>query len=200
MAASTSFRVTPERSKSLVFIGDSVVWGTGSAPASKFWSFLDASLHGTARITALGRTGLTIEDAFELVPNDSSRGVVLVEVGADDVLRGISTGVAVKSYKPLLARVSQRCPRSRILLSNVAYMPSLFRLRPGLLEQTLEMNRIIKTLASRYCCLLVDLYAFSTRVLEKRRDVIGPDGIHPNEEGEKLLAKFFASAVRSDLA
>ena len=97
----------------LVVFGDSLTAGFGLAPGKAFPDQLAAALkdkYGTVRVTNAGVSGDTTSGGLArfdwAVPPDTD--AVILELGANDALRGISPQIARKNLTAILDKLSQR--------------------------------------------------------------------------------------------
>jgi acyl-CoA thioesterase-1 len=172
----------------LVVLGDSLTAGYGLPADQAFPVQLQK---------ALAAKGLAVNVINAGVSGDTSSGglarldwsvseetdAVIVELGANDALRGISPAITEKALDAILGRLTGR--GIPVLLCGMLAPPNMGA------EYTSSFNAIYPTLAERH---KVDLYAFFLDGVAAERSLNQADGLHPTAEGvakivERILPK-----------
>lgn len=180
--------------KKLVVLGDSVSEGYGVAKdaaypvllekklhdaGKKEWTVINASVSGSTTASAIGR----MKWIFKSKPD-----VVFLALGANDGLRGLKVE---ESEKHLASAIEYaQAQKVRVILGGL-YMPPNYGK-----DYTDKFKKMYETLAKKYKLTFVPF------ILDK---VAGnpkynlADGIHPNEEGHKIIADTVFTALKGSL-
>lgn len=172
----------------LVVLGDSLTAGYGLPADQAFPVQLQK---------ALAAKGLAVNVINAGVSGDTSSGglarldwsvsdetdAVIVELGANDALRGISPTVTEQALDAILGRLGAR--GIPVLLCGMLAPPNMGA------EYANAFNAIYPTLAERH---KVDLYGFFLDGVAAERSLNQADGLHPTAEGvakivERILPK-----------
>ena len=178
----------------LVALGDSLVAGFGLLPQDGFVPQLEAALRDR---------GLRVDVIDAGVSGDTTAGglarldwvlaeapdMVLVELGANDGLRGIDPGVARANLSAILDRLAEE--EMPTLLAGM-YAPPNFG--PAYVE---AFNRIYPDLADTYG---VTLYPFFLDGVATDPMLNQGDGIHPNAAGVREIVRRILPTVIAVLA
>jgi acyl-CoA thioesterase-1 len=170
--------------------GDSLTAGYGLMPDQAFPVRLQARLKaaGTAvEITNAGVSGDT--SAGGLARLDWALAehpdVVLVELGANDALRGIDPKLTYANLDKILARV--KASGAKVLLLGMLAPPNWGR------DYEKEFDAIYPALARKYD---VPLYPFFLDGVATLPDLNQEDGIHPNKQGVEIIVGRVAPYVQ----
>ncbi len=171
------------RPLTLLALGDSLVAGYGLAPEDAFQAQLEA---------ALADRGYTVEVLDGGVSGDTTAGglarldwaladdpdLVLLELGANDGLRGIDPAETRANLSAILERLTSA--GTPVLLAGMYAPPNLGR-RYGE-----AFNAVFPDLAEQYD---VPLYPFFLDGVAAEPSLNQADGIHPNEEGVAVIVE-----------
>jgi acyl-CoA thioesterase I len=178
----------------IVALGDSLTAGYGLDIAASFTGQLQAALKANgddAIIVDAGVSGDTASDGLARV--DWSVGTdadaVIVELGANDALRGIDPAVTRDALDKLLARLSQR--GLPVLLAGMLAPPNLGP------DYGAKFNAIYPDLAAKYGAVL---YPFFLDGVAARPDLNQADGIHPNQAGVAVIVQRMLPSVETLIA
>jgi acyl-CoA thioesterase I len=172
----------------IVALGDSLTAGYGLAEKDGFVPRLQAALAAkgvAAEVTNAGVSGDTAADGLARldwsVPNGTD--AVIVELGANDMLRGLDPAVTRNKLDAILLRLTQR--HIAILLCGMRAAPNLGP------EYGHAFESIYPELAAKYGALL---YPFFLDGVAGNRNLDQADGLHPNAAGvgvivERILPK-----------
>ena len=178
-------------------LGDSLTAGYGLLPAQGFTSQLQHALR-RAGISATVRNGGIAGDTsaqgkarllWGLRGLGARPDLVIVELGANDMLRGLPPQQAEANLDAILAELRRR--RIPVLLVGMRAAPNLgpaYRAR---------FDAIYPRLARKYG---VRLYPFFLDGVAGRRDLLQADGMHPNGQGVAIIVRRIAPSVRMALA
>jgi acyl-CoA thioesterase-1 len=106
--------------------------------------------------------------------------VVVVETGANDGLRGIPIETMRSNIQQIIDRVRIERPEARIALVQMEAPPNLGT------SYTREFHGVFPELAKKN---RVVLLAFLLQDVAGKRELNQADGIHPNYEGERIVAR-----------
>jgi acyl-CoA thioesterase-1 len=195
--ALTIFLAMPAQAKpvTILVLGDSLTAGLGLPPEQAFPARLEAALkplHPDVTIINAGVSGDTAADGlarldWALTPEVNA---VIIELGANDALRGLDPALTEKSLDQIIAAV-----RARGLPALVAGMRSPPNLGQ---DYAAKFDPLFARLAEKHGTLL---YPFFLEGVAAVPELNQQDGIHPNAQGvdrivtaimpevEKLIAK-----------
>jgi acyl-CoA thioesterase I len=178
----------------IVALGDSLTAGYGLDAASSFAAELEKALkaHGhDVVVVNAGVSGDTASDGLARV--DWSVGddadAVIVELGANDALRGVDPEITRDALDKLVARLTQH--RLPVLLAGMLAPPNLGT------EYGQAFDAIYPDLAGKYGALL---YPFFLDGVAARPDLNQADGIHPNAAGVAVIVERILPSVEALIA
>ena len=169
----------------VVFVGTSLTAGLGLAPEESYPALLQRKADSAgyaARMVNAGLSGETSAGALRRIdwlmrePAD----VVVIETGANDGLRGLNVDSTRANIEAIVARVRAAQPGARILLAQMEAPPNMGD------RYTTAFRAMYPAIARERGLTLVPF------LLERVAGVVElnqGDGIHPNEEGEKIVAE-----------
>lgn len=178
----------------IVALGDSLTAGYGLAPADGFTPQLEAHLR---------TKGLNVQVRNGGVSGDTSAGgrarlnwvlspatrAVIVELGANDMLRGISPKLTRQNLEAILIELQNR--NLPVLLAGMMAAPNLGE------AYSRHFNPIYRELAKKYNAIY---YPFFLEGVAANRALNISDGIHPNRDGVAVIVKNISPAVEKLLA
>ena len=161
----------------LVALGDSLTAGYGLAPADGFVPQLQAALAKNGFNVTVQNAGVSGDTSSGglarldwAVPRET-QGVILA-LGANDMLRGISPNVTRKNLTAIIERLSAQ--NIKIMLVGMLAAPNLGKAYGE------RFNAIYPQLAKQYGLVF---YPFFLDGVAAQRQFNLPDGIHPNAQG-----------------
>lgn len=167
----------------VVFLGDSLSAGYGLSEAEAFPALIDVRLDGAGRpvrIVNAGISGDTTSGGLARIDWLLSQGpdVVVIELGANDGLRGLS----LEETEENLEAIVRRCldAGARVLLLGMKIPPSYGP------EYSSDFEGIFGRLADEHDLLLMP---FLLEGVAAKPELNLGDGIHPNAEGHRRLAE-----------
>jgi acyl-CoA thioesterase-1 len=177
----------------IVALGDSLTAGYGLQPEETFPARLEAKLKAR---------GINVEVANAGVSGDTTAGglarldwalaekpdYVLVELGANDALRGIDPAVARDNLDKILTRIKEKGGKPLIL--------GMIGLGNWGREYQDAFNAIYPSLAERH---KVPLYPFFLDGVAADPTLNLQDGMHPNAKGADIIAERVADFVATAL-
>lgn len=186
---------TPDGAEALkmVVLGDSLVAGYGLAPGEDF----PAQLH--ERLKEMG-LAVSVENAG--VSGDTSSGglarldwsigegadLVLIELGANDALRGIEPQVTRTNLEEMITRLKNR--GISVLLAGMQAPPNMGE------DYAASFNPIYADLAKKHD---VPLYPFFLDGVAAEASLNQADGIHPTAEGVSVIVDRFLPFLQANL-
>ncbi|WP_420712749.1 arylesterase [Ancylobacter sp. SL191] len=178
----------------LVAFGDSLTAGLGLPAKDAFPAKLQAALTAKGHDVVIENAGVSGDTTsaglarLDWSIQDGTQGVIL-ELGANDALRGLDPAIAEKSLDAILARLKER--KIPVLLAGMVAPPNL---GGGYGER---FNAIYPRLAAKYD---VPLYPFFLDGVAGQGKLNQPDGIHPTAAGVDVIVERITPAVERWLA
>ncbi len=178
----------------IVALGDSLTAGYGLESADAFTGALEAALRARGHdvvIVNAGVSGDTASDGAARV--DWSVGedadAVIVELGANDALRGVDPAITRAALDRLLARLGER--GLPVLLAGMMAPPNLGA------DYAAAFDPIYAELAAVHGAIL---YPFFLDGVAADAALNQDDGLHPNAEGVAVIVERIVPAVESLIA
>ena len=185
--------VAEDRPIQLIGFGDSLMAGYQLAPSESYTAQLEAALrakgHNVA-ITNAGVSGDTTSGGLSRIDwsvPDGTDGVIL-ELGANDALRGISPEQSERNLDAMLARLKER--GVAVFLVGILAPPNMGG------DYAQRFNPIYKRLADKY---RVPLYPFFLDGVTTVEGMQLEDGMHPNAKGVAVMVEKTIQPVESFL-
>ena len=193
-ASSTAWAQSDTKTIHLVALGDSLTAGYGLAPRDGFTAQLEAALTAKGRRVRVHNGGVSGDtSAGGLARLDWAVGreaqAVIVELGANDMLRGLSPKVTEKNLRQIIEKLQAR--GLEVMLAGMLAAPNL---GPSYGE---AFNGLYPRLAKQYG--LVFYPFFLDGVAGDPRLNLG-DRIHPNRDGIAVIVENILPTVERLLA
>lgn len=182
-----SERSTPGSSeaKSVLFFGDSLTAGYGIDPTQAFpaliqqkintrgWKFhaVNAGLSGETTAGGLRRIDWVLQRPID---------VFVLELGANDGLRGLPVEEARKNLQAIIDRVRSKYPHAKVVLAGMRVPTNLGK------DYTTRFHQMFTELAQANNLALIP---FLLEGVGGRPELNLPDGIHPTPAGHKIVAE-----------
>lgn len=178
--------------KLVVAFGDSLTAGYRLPPGQGFAPQLEAALRRqglAARVHNAGVSGDTTAQGrarlnWVLAALKARPDLVILELGANDMLRGLDPGQAEANLDAILAELGRR--RIPVLLAGMVAPPNLGP------DYARRFNPIYTRLAKKH---RVPLYPFFLNGIVGDRSLHIGDAIHPNGRGVSVIARGIAPQV-----
>lgn len=161
----------------IVGFGDSLMAGYGLNPGESFPEKLEIALRGKGHdvvIVNAGVSGDTSSGGLSRldwsVPDETQ--LVILELGANDMLRGVSPDITEKNLDAMIARLKER--KIAVLLAGMRAAPNLGP------DYQAAFDAIFPRLAEKHG---VPLYPFFLDGVTANHDLLLYDGMHPNAAG-----------------
>ncbi|MFP5519580.1 MAG: arylesterase [Bdellovibrionia bacterium] len=189
-----AFNIHAQTPKKLIVVGDSLTEGYGVAKESAFPFLLEKQINTESKtkyqVVNSGISGATTASAIGRIKWVAKQkpDVILLVLGANDGLRGLKLEESEKNLRAAVLEAQKN--NIKIILGGL-YMPPNYGQ-----EYTQKFSLMYQRLSKD---LKVPLVPF---ILEK---VAGDpkynlaDGIHPNEEGHKIIAATIFKAIKGEL-
>lgn len=178
----------------IVALGDSLTAGAGLDADKTFPVKLEAALRARGHDVAIVNAGVSGDTARDgLARLDWSVGpdadAVIVELGANDALRGTDPVIARQAIEAILARLAER--QLPVLLAGMIAPPNLGD------DYGTAFNAIYGDLASQYDAIL---YPFFLDGVAGDAKLNLRDGIHPNPDGIDVIVERILPTVEAVIA
>jgi acyl-CoA thioesterase-1 len=166
----------------ILAFGDSLTAGFGLSPEQAFPARLQASLAGLGIAVQVLNGGISGDTTADGVARldwalADHPDIVLVELGANDALRGIDPKLSYANLDKILARL--KASGARAMLLGMAAPANWGR------EYQQDFAAIYPALAAKY---QVPLYPFFLDGVALDASLNQPDGLHPNARGADIIA------------
>lgn len=178
---------------SIVALGDSLTAGYGLAAGEDFATRLEAALVASGIDASVANAGVSGDTASAgaarvdwAVPDGAA--LVIVELGANDALRGIDPAVTRKALSDLLARLGAR--NLKALLVGMRAPPNMGE------DYVRSFDAIYPDLAREHA---VPLYPFFLDGVAGAPNLNQPDGMHPTAAGVEEIVRRILPVVISAL-
>jgi len=182
-------------SKTVVVLGDSLAAGYGLDPNEAYpallqkkikeagWNFIvvNAGVSGDTTAGGLRRVEWLLKRRLD---------VLLLELGGNDGLRGITVESMKANLQAIIDRVKQKYPQAQIVLAGMKMPPNM-----GAYAE--QFNKVFPQLAKENHTALVP---FLLEGVGGKPDLNLPDMIHPTAEGHKVVADNVWKTLRPILA
>lgn len=190
-AAVTSAEDAPR----ILFVGTSLTAGYGLDPSQAYPALVEeriraaglphgvenAGVSGETSAGALQRINWLLQQEFE---------VLVLETGANDMLRGTDPAVTRENIEAILERVREARPDAEVVLVGMRAAPNLGP------EYVQRFESIYPDLADRYD---IPLIPFLLEGVGGEAELNLPDGVHPNAEGQERLAENVWAVMEDEL-
>ncbi len=183
-----------ERPVRIVALGDSLTAGYNLPASSAFPNQLEAALRRSGEIVEVinaGVSGDTTSGALERLDwaVDDNVDIVLVELGANDMLRGIAPALVRKNLDQILTILARK--KTRVLLAGMLAAPGLGSAYAS------DFNAIYPDLARQHG---IALYPFFLDGVAADPALLLKDGMHPNHAGVERIVQNILPSIRKLIA
>ncbi|MGZ8516974.1 MAG: arylesterase [Chitinophagaceae bacterium] len=176
--------VAVTKKKTIVFFGNSLTAGYGLSPSQAFPAIIQKKIDslglpyqvinaGVSGETSSG--GNTRIDWILRQPVD----IFVLELGANDGLRGIPLSETKKSLQAIIDKVKAKNPRTKLLFAGMQIPPNMGQ------TYTAEFRNIYTELAEKNSMTLIP---FLLEGVGGETNLNQEDGIHPTAEGHRIVA------------
>jgi acyl-CoA thioesterase-1 len=177
----------------IAVLGDSLAAGYGIKPEQSFPARLEAGLKAQGRNVTILNQGVSGDtsagglDRLDWMLADKP-DVVLVELGANDALRGIDPKVTEKNLSAIVEKLKGA--------GVTVWLAGMLAPRNLGSEYVTAFDGLYKRIAEKY---RVPLYPFILDGLEQNATFVQADGIHPNPHGAQIVADRLLPFVTKNL-
>ena len=177
----------------LAILGDSLAAGFGVKPEQAIPARLEAALKAQGRNVAVinhGVSGDTTAGGLDRVDwmLADKPDIVLVELGANDALRGLDPAVAERNLDAIIAKLKAA--------GVTVWLAGMLAPRNFGPEYTRQFDGLYKRLADKYN---VPLYPFFLDGVAQDAALNQADGIHPNPKGVDIIVERLLPFVTKNL-
>lgn len=178
----------------IVALGDSLVAGLGLQQEEAFPARLEAALRARGKDVSIVNAGVSGDTTagglgrLDWSVPDGTDGVIL-ELGANDMLRGIDPAQTRKNLDAILSRLKER--DIPVLVAGMRASPNLGS------DYAMEFDAIFADLAQKYGAAL---YPFFLDGVAAQAGLNQDDGMHPNSAGVDAIVARFLPAMEDFLA
>ena len=175
---------TDVESKTIIFYGDSITAGYGVGTEFAFPRLIESLLANDGLDVEIVNAGLSGETSaggltrIDWILNRSF-DVFVLELGANDGLRGLPVTETTKNLQAIIDKVKGKYPNTQIVLAGMMVPPNMG------LDYASEFESLFPLLAEKNKALLIP---FLLKDVAGIADLNQPDGIHPNPRGHKIIA------------
>ncbi|MCA4893529.1 MAG: arylesterase [Cytophagales bacterium] len=174
-----------DRPTSLLFFGDSLTAGYGLSPEEAFPALIEKELNKKERVASVTNAGLSGEtSAGGLARIDwvlrQPIDIFVLELGANDGLRGLPLDQTRKNLQGILDRVKSKNPKAKLVIAGMMVPPNMGQ------QYSKEFSKIYPDLAKKNNATLIPFILEGVGGNEKLNQA---DGIHPNVEGHRIIAR-----------
>jgi acyl-CoA thioesterase-1 len=183
--------IMPAPPKNILFFGDSLTAGYGLSPEEAFPALIEKELNKTSKqvkVTNAGLSGETSAGGLNRIdwvlqhPVD----IFVLELGANDGLRGLPLDQTRKNLQAIIDKVKAKFPNVKLVMVGMMVPPNLGK------EYTNDFKNMYPDLAAKNKATLMPFLLQGVAGDEKLNL---PDGIHPNVEGHKIVAKNLGKVI-----
>ncbi len=177
--------IEPERPKKIVFFGNSLTAAFGLNPQDGFTAIIQRKLaqkDASFKVINAGISGDTAKEGKERVHWVLQQRIdyFVLELGLNDIFQGASLEELYDDLATIIQKVQTEAPETTILLTELELPAAL----PT--DARTDFNNIYTRLAKTYNISLIP--DFLGDVLDVPSLNL-PDGLHPNAEGQQLMAE-----------
>lgn len=186
-----------EPQRLILAFGDSLTAGYQLKPTDSFPAQLEAALRKTGRNVRVHNAGVSGDTTTQgrarlnwvLTGLKTKPDLVILELGANDMLRGQPPATAKANLDAMLAEFKRR--QIPVVLAGMLANPGLGR------PYAAEFNAIYPALAKRYA---TPLYPFFTEGVTGKPSLLLSDGLHPTPRGVGVIVRGILPVVTKALA
>ncbi|RWE36859.1 MAG: arylesterase [Mesorhizobium sp.] len=178
----------------IVGFGDSLMAGFGLGPGQGFTDKLQAALRARGHDVTVANAGVSGDTSsgglarLDWSVPDGTR-LVILELGANDMLRGVSPDITRKNLDAMLGKLKER--KIAVLLAGMRAAPNLGA------DFKNAFDAIFPDLAGKYD---LPLYPFFVDGVAGQPTLQLEDGLHPNAGGVDLMVERILPTVEKAIA
>lgn len=181
--------LAPERqsrtTKSILFVGTSLTAGMGLDPDSAYPAMIQRMIDSAGLGYEVINAGVSGETSSALLRRldwllRQPAEIIVIETGANDGLRGVPVETMRSNIQAIIDRIRATRPQARLALIQMEAPPNLGA------AYTRGFRAVFPEMAERNG---IELLPFLLDGVAGHRELNQSDGIHPNLEGERLVAR-----------
>ena len=185
----------PDSLKNIVFFGNSLTAGYGVEESEAFPALIQGkidSLKLPYKVINAGVSGETSAGGKSRIDWVLRQpvNVFVLELGANDGLRGISLSETSKNLQAIIDEVKKKYSNAKIILAGMEIPPNMGK------KYTDQFHVLYRQLAEKNQALLIP---FLLKGVGGESELNQPDGIHPNVKGHKIVADNVWTVVKDVL-
>ncbi|MCC9138056.1 arylesterase [Pontibacter silvestris] len=171
--------------KTILFFGNSLTAGYGLMASQAYPSLIQKQLEQegyTYKVINAGLSGDTTAGGVYRIERwlEQPIDIMVLALGANDGLRGIPTRETTYNLQEIIDKVKHKYPDVKVILAGME-IPDIV---PG--RYAAEFRKLFRELATQNNVVFLP---FLLEGVVGMRHLNLPDGVHPNAEGQKVLAK-----------
>ncbi|WP_053086132.1 arylesterase [Nitratireductor soli] len=177
----------------IVGFGDSLMAGYGLGPGEAFPEQLESALQAQGADVTVANAGVSGDTSSGglsrlewSVPDDAD--IVLVELGANDMLRGIAPSSTEANLEAIIEKLTGR--GQRVVLAGMLAAPNLGP------DYAAAFNPIYPRLAERHGLTLIPFFLDGVAA---EPTLLQSDGMHPNAEGVARMVERMLPVIRKTI-
>lgn len=175
-----------KKKKQILFFGDSLTAGYGlDDPSESYVGVIQERLdsleldYQTVNAGVSGETSSGGNDRIDWILEQNKIDIFILELGANDGLRGIKTEETTKNLQSIFDKVKAKFPEAKLLVAGMLAPPNMGN------DFTQKFAAIFSTLAKKNNAAFVPFLLDGVGGIP---DLNQRDGIHPTMKGHKILA------------
>lgn len=181
---SVGFTLAWQQQKNILFFGNSLTAGYGLDPEFAFPDLIQQKIDGEKmnfKVINAGLSGETSAGGLSRIDWVLSQyvDVFILELGANDGLRGLPLASTRKNLQGILDKVKLKYPNVEIVIAGMMVPPNMGE------TYSKEFGEIYPDLARKNNAALIP---FLLEGVAGNPDLNLPDGVHPNVEGHQIVA------------
>ena len=185
----------PDSLKNIVFFGNSLTAGYGVEESEAFPALIQGkidSLKLPYKVINAGVSGETSAGGKSRIDWVLRQpvNVFVLELGANDGLRGVSLSETSKNLQAIIDEVKKKYSNAKIILAGMEIPPNMGK------KYTDQFHVLYRQLAEKNQALLIP---FLLKGVGGEPELNQPDGIHPNVKGHKIVADNVWTVVKNVL-
>jgi len=174
---------TKSNQKTILCFGNSLTAGYGLEPEQAWPALLQERLDSVGqdfKVVNAGLSGETTSGGLNRLDWVLKQPVnmFILELGANDMLRGLDVASTKANLESIINKVKEKYPEAQIILAGMLAPPNM----GDAYEK--KFNRIFSDLAMKHKAVLIP---FLLDEVAGRKELVLPDGKHPNVEGQKIV-------------
>ncbi|RKQ51093.1 acyl-CoA thioesterase-1 [Roseivirga pacifica] len=183
---------TQNEKQTIVFFGDSITAGYGIATENAFPALIDQKLQSEGLNYTAVNAGLSGETSMGGLNRidwvlRSKPAILMLELGGNDGLRGLSLEETEKNLKAIIDKVRAANADTKIILAGMQIPPNLGQ------DYTTQFKNLFPKVAEDKG---VAFIPFLLENVGGDKNLNLSDGIHPNEEGHKIVVETVWEALK----